>query len=185
MKRAALIMIDIAAALSLLLCIAAVFFWVKGESAAHVLVRESTGSYQAIAVSRGELSVFDQRGVGSEFEPWPEQTHWQWYSHEPEDLCATTTLLVPNARAPAAGFFFWRFSWSGYTKTWVLLPMAFVVFILGVLPLAVCTRHVHRMLGTRRVAAGCCEKCGYDLRASPERCPECGTRNGRKATVLP
>ena len=32
-----------------------------------------------------------------------------------------------------------------------------------------------RHLAKRRRAAGLCPRCGYDMRASPDRCPECGS----------
>jgi rubrerythrin len=47
----------------------------------------------------------------------------------------------------------------------VMLAVAFVAFL----------RTDDYEQAQRRRADGLCETCGYDLRATPGRCPECGT----------
>jgi hypothetical protein len=57
----------------------------------------------------------------------------------------------------------------------VIVPHWSLVALTGVLPAAWCGRRMWRRSAVRRhTKAGCCPRCGYDLRATPGRCPECG-----------
>jgi len=83
------------------------------------------------------------------------------------------------------------FRWSNYLKTGNFtidgslsaahqvseIEIAFIkstVFSM-VLPLLWLFDRRRKQRASRRLASGHCTKCGYDLRATPEQCPECGT----------
>jgi hypothetical protein len=58
---------------------------------------------------------------------------------------------------------------------YVALPDWVVVILLGILPFLTGARIRHRKQQQSRLQRGLCTACGYDLRATPDRCPECGT----------
>jgi hypothetical protein len=79
-----------------------------------------------------------------------------------------------------AGFFL-RQGASPFNSWVVGTPYWGLMVIVGVVPL-LWVRSVVRYL--RRKTEGCCAVCGYDLRASKERCPECGTPITREGSVM-
>ncbi|HZL38265.1 MAG TPA: hypothetical protein VFC78_23320 [Tepidisphaeraceae bacterium] len=82
---------------------------------------------------------------------------------------ASVTLNVGRPRGN------WRL---GGRRLWVIwMPFWVPILLTGLLP-AFRIRSLVR--GRRKRQLGHCRSCGYDLRATPDRCPECGTQTAVK-----
>jgi hypothetical protein len=74
---------------------------------------------------------------------------------------------------------------DGAVVYWILIvPHWWIAIFAGILPLcwisAFLLRRARKRLRCRK--PGCCPTCGYDLRATPERCPECGWTGEKPAS---
>ncbi len=68
-------------------------------------------------------------------------------------------------------------TWTSWFPTWeVVVPHAAVAALLAVL-----SALAFRQFRASRRHLGLCPSCGYDVRATPERCPECGFASVRAA----
>jgi hypothetical protein len=84
-----------------------------------------------------------------------------WYSEKPAPRPKGSSILI-----------------SAYAVTGVRLLL--VIALSSLLPALWIFRHIRNRRASK---AGCCPTCGYDLRASPQRCPECGTIRKNAAEI--
>jgi hypothetical protein len=76
--------------------------------------------------------------------------------------------LLGFQRARRSGLYKNTMFWS----SWLAIPYWFPLVILAVVPVY---RFWRRGVHARLIARGLCPHCGYDMRAMPTRCPECGS----------
>src|SRR3954447_5637347 len=151
-------------AVSLMLCVATVWLWVRSHHACADQIgwgreRQAGGDYVAWGVqSEAGLLIFSVMDV-------PRRSGGAYagrYWHE--------MFLQPGRRMPPA----FTTTVRGGPATGLVLPHWAVAITTG-LPVAVWLAGAYRRRVSRsRSSRGLCPSCGYDLRATRERCPECG-----------
>ena len=79
-----------------------------------------------------------------------------------------------TGRGSFASFTWWAGQSWGMNRRYLFLPFWSVVLAAAVLPARWLLLPVRALRRQRRLDLGLCPRCGYDLRASHDRCPECG-----------
>jgi hypothetical protein len=136
-----------------------------------------------IVLSREVLSNSDPAEVASPpsaVHNAPTVSYWQVDNFRRFDLGFLSLSAVPGwngwwfhvyRRDAASGYF-------GHRSLSIAIPYWSVLLTSAVLPVYALVRFRRRFLAARaarRRALGQCVRCRYDLRATPGRCPECGT----------
>jgi hypothetical protein len=85
--------------------------------------------------------------------------------------------IAANYGPGFGGFLWWTADCWGYRTHWgrltiIGVPLWLLSSIWAIPPGMLCARAARCVCRARN---GLCTKCAYDLRASPDRCPECGT----------
>ena len=144
--------------LSLLLCLATVVLWVRANN-----VSDTVGYYSGRACYQ--------------ITAWRMGIQYAWFAVERTRGWGYDRVRYNNQ---GNGFDYEQaFDRTGYV---VGLPYWFICLITALAPAACLAARLRR----KRHPPGLCPKCHYDLRATPERCPECGhvPADGTKNTIL-
>jgi hypothetical protein len=185
MRYAARCLFAFAAATSLLLFIAIVICWLRSYFFSDLLRWTTATGQTALCTRQGHLVLHLFRA------DWSNQPARMFGLKYDQDLPAPPSqdlfvrLMLGGNRGDkhtyweGAGFAWWHYRrLDGVRSIIAVAPFWSLALATAALPLTVITRY----LRTRRRNARQkhnpiprCQSCGYDLRATPTRCPECGT----------
>jgi hypothetical protein len=214
-RRLLHILLNAATVLSLMLCVVAVVLWVRSYRSIDLVTRASARLHRAVSgggLFLESLTLNRERGswrdrstkatrTTEDYAKWPGASStgatrpWLWMV-KPYDRAT----LLADAWGPdlhralpemtvidlARQRTFDNADGSLLTyrligrRVWV--PYWLVVAITGLLP---AWRTFARHRRSRRSRLNLCASCGYDLRATPDRCPECGAVPTAQAARLP
>jgi hypothetical protein len=165
--------------LLLLLCVATIVVWVRSYWREEFFQRSGGSGYYTATVSNGRV------GLAWDSEPYGEYGNsWQHATFSP-----TESLDVPQpepsiVQGEPTPFYWVYFDGLGFTFVTHQFPITHRLdhtlnfplwFLAGMFALPVAAWAINQFRRRARGNGGGCKSCGYDCRASKDRCPECGT----------
>jgi hypothetical protein len=192
MKRLGRILYRVATAFSLLLCLSIAGVWMRSGWVSDTFgwhnepARQSLDDVHFIWISRGGVQWGAWRFVGGGLAAGEERRfkHSRDRSKDYPSLQASIGLPPSSTIKHYAAL---GFEWVPQAEVQMpagldgsvavrsfTLPLYFPSLLFALLPGHYFLPVRRRRRIAKRLARGCCTACGYDLRASPGRCPECG-----------
>jgi hypothetical protein len=178
----------IVAALSLTLCAGTVVLWVRSYTTTATAIDverqflvQLLPSISSIPLTcrRSHIIAADRQGVSYvvvNLHVFGEPHGWK-FSHndypggDPERMKSDVGFLGFGYRTGNYVSFRGEDSWYEWT-----VPYWFLVLALAVLPSLAISKALRKR---HQRKSGHCPACGYDLRATPDRCPECGREDDK------
>ena len=177
-----------ASVVSLLMCLGAVVLWVRSYHRVDVVLREAI---QKVRDQYGYPTVYVISENGAVGVDWPRDSsietrlpHTRWVAaSEPVEQLPSNLVASPLGSLDGGvhGVHLGRYGFCydksrGGVPFWehykVVIPYWALAMPALLLPALWTWRRIVR---AQRVPKNHCQTCGYDLRASADRCPECGT----------
>jgi hypothetical protein len=202
---------SVVAGLSLILCVASAVLWVRSHYVSDIIRCEDSRRVNGYRLQTTRTVVSRYGGIRwvtielaerasdpeSEGQSGAGSRSWH-FEHEPTaNYDADATVAQAEERYPFPflhhDFSIWNrlgfalnYRWSskpGFRMMGFTIPIWFVFSAFAVLPLVVLGCRLRAVVRVRRGRAP--TKCGHDVRASPERCPERGVADGRADDQTP
>ena len=175
----------VATALSLLLCLLTAVLWVRSyahyDFAVHgVETSETVANTFEVSSGEGVIEFAATHYDSMDDDIRLHGSHTHWYLHSEPTVSREDELH--NQFVGKTGWHTGRIGYGyegggGVQERRLCVPHWGLAGLALVLPVCWTT---HRLRSRRRRYRGQCQICGYDLRATPDRCPECGTANGSR-----
>ena len=188
-------LLNLLTVLSLLVCAGLVALWARSCTTHDRVVRVSGDRWWMLDTAGGQFAL--QTVTDASYRRSP--ADWDWTQSSGSQQVGTqlfwndSVRRDPNlrdpSRPPRLGFWWGTRDDPAYPKgdwatTIVLGPIWPLAVPFAALPAAWAARHIRQRRRSRRAARGLCPRCGYDLRATPDRCPECGTEPAQRVAPV-